>query len=249
MTLWDNMYYFVHDRVYEDFTTLTVNQPDEFHITETTRTASVPPGKRKIAMSIRQQEEYSDYHFYFRHSDGTWSHKMGLYPVSNLSIVTQVPITDANILTTSAEYGYDDGTRYYLIDKSAVVDFPHFYGQDDDTLYTPIDFRDKAGDSLTKSFTIQNSWNSRFDYPGDKDFFRFTPTESGFYGIGVPYAEPGWDVDGAVYVSDGNVWHQDYSSGNYWYGFYLYAGNTYFMHMEEKNQNTGYYVMYCWKYW
>src|SRR3989304_5994447 len=144
MTYWNNLYYFVTDRVYEDYWMLGYFN-DEFDITEKTRTASVPSGQRKIALSIRQDGYNSDYHFYLRHSDGTWSHKPGSAPITDYSLTSGVQITDSNIETTSQEGGYDDGTRYFLINKSAVVDFPHNYGQYSYTEYTTNDFRDMAG--------------------------------------------------------------------------------------------------------
>lgn len=247
-TYWDNLYYFVKDRVFEDYGTLNWWEPTEFDISETTRTASVPSGYRKIAMSICQAEEDSDYHFYLRHSDGTWSHKQGWWPITNESIDSEVTITDSNIQTTVAEGGYDDGTRYFLTDKSAVVDFPHNLGQNPTDLWTTANFRDKAGDSLSKSYTIENSWNSRFDYPGDKDYFKYVPTESGWYRIGTDRGA-GWDIDGALFDSDGDTIYSDYSTSNfdYWYN-YLYADTTYYIYVEDANENVGYYILWCYKW-
>lgn len=249
MTEWNNLYYFVKDRVYEDYPTLASFGYDTFGISETTRTAGVPSGQRKIAMSIRQEGVNSDYHFYFRHSDGTWSHKPGSTPVTNLSIDTHVLITDSNILATSAEGGYNDGTRYFLTNKAAVVDFPHNYGHDPTTQYTTLDFRDKAGDSLSKSYTIQNSWNSRFDYTRDKDYFKYIPTSSGTYRITTDKnTGMGYDIDGAVFDSNGNVIVSDYSTACADFFVYLYANTTYFFYMDDYNRHTGYYILWCYLY-
>jgi|GEM_PF-2839831 len=38
------------------------------------------------------------------------------------------------------------------------------------TQYATVDFRDNIGNSITKSVTTFNNWNSRFDYPSDKDY-------------------------------------------------------------------------------
>ncbi len=86
MTVWNNMYYFVNDRIYEDYSTLSAVCPEFTTLTETTRTASVPDGQRKIALTIRQDGYNSDYHFYVRHSDGTWSHKPGSTAITDRSL-------------------------------------------------------------------------------------------------------------------------------------------------------------------
>ena len=247
MTYWNNMYYFVKDRVFEDFPTLEGWGDDDFSITETTRTAYVPSGQRKIAMSIRQDGANSDYHFYFRHDNGYWSHKPGSTAITDKSIDSNVTITDADILTTSAEGGYDDGTRYFLITKAAVVDFPHNYGHYSTTEYTTLDFRDKAGDEITKSYTIENSWNSRFDYHGDKDYFKFTSPTTHTYRIATD-RDAGYDIDGAVFDSDGVVIDYDYSSSNADFYVDLTADETYYIYMDDYNEHTGYYILWCYEY-
>ncbi len=245
-TVWNNLYYFVHDRIYEDYGTLSAVCSEFGTLTETTRTASVPDGQRKIAVTIRQDGYNSDYHFYLRHSDGTWSHKPGSTAITDLSIDSDVQITDSNIATAITEGGYDDGVRYYLITKSVVVDFPHYYGHDASTQYTTDDFRDKAGDVIQKSFTITNNWNCRFDYPDEKDFFKFTPTSSGTYNIYTDRGA-GYNIDGAVYDSNGNMLVYDTSTNNMDFDIYLTAGSTYYIGLTDMRQNTGYYVLWVYK--
>lgn len=246
MTYWNNMYNFVHDRAHEDYWTL--NQYDNFNITETTLTASVPCNKRKIAMVIRQDGANSDYHFLFRHSDGTWSNKPGTLPITNLSEVTQTPITDSNIATVGTEGiggAYDDGTRYYLIDKAAVVDFPHNLGQQPNDQYTTVDFRDMAGDTLSKSRTIYGAGGhlARFDYPGDIDYYEFIPILTGWHLIYTDLGT-GYNVNGAVLDSNGNTLASDSSSANAYLIIYLYANQTYYIYMTDANQNVVYYTLY-----
>lgn len=246
MTVWNNMYYFVHDRTFEDYSTLSAVCPEFSTLTETTRTASVPDGQRKIALTIRQDGYNSDYHFYLRHSDGTWSHKPGSTAISDRSLTSNVQITDSNIATVITEGGYDDGVRYYLTTKSVVVDFPHYYGQYSYTQYTTDDFRDKAGDTLEKSFTITGNWNCRFDYADEKDFFKFIPTSSGTYNIYTDRGA-GYNVDGAVFDSNGNMLVYDTSPNNMDFDIYLTAGSTYYIDLTEMNQHTGYYILWVYK--
>lgn len=229
-----------------DFWTLSAVCPEFGTLTETTRTASVPDGQRKIALTIKEEGPYSDYHFYLRHSDGTWSHKQGSDPITSLSIDTRVQITDANIATTINEGGYNDGSKYFLITKSVVVDFPHYFGHDPSTQFTTDDFRDKAGDVIEKSFTITNSWNCRFDYADEKDFFKFIPTSSGTYNIYTDRGA-GYNVDGAVFDSNGNMLVYDTSPNNMDFDIYLTAGSTYYIGLTEMNQHTGYYILWVYK--
>jgi hypothetical protein len=44
--VWNNLYYFVHDRIYEDYGTLSAVCSEFGTLTETTRTASVPDDKK-----------------------------------------------------------------------------------------------------------------------------------------------------------------------------------------------------------
>ena len=243
MTSWNNLNDFVKDRIFEDYESLD-SVDDEFDIYETTRVASVSSGQRKIAMSIRQDGINSDYHFYLRHSDGTWSHKPGSSSITNLSLDTSVIITDDNIEDKSQEGNYDDGTRYFMINKSVVIDFPHNYGQYLSTEYTITDFRDMAGDCIQKSYTIYNDWNSRFDYPEDIDFFEFTPTSSGYYYISTDRGA-GYDIDGAVFDDDGDVIILDNSYDNASFYLYLEAYSTYYIDMYDYNENVGYYTLLC----
>lgn len=240
---WNNLYAFVKDRIYEDFATLSTSE-SEWTISETTASAAVPSGKRKIALTIRQSGMTSDYHFYLRHDDGKWSHKRGELPITDLSIDTETVITDSNIASKSIEGGYVNGTRYFLIGKSAVVDYPHYYGQNASTQYTQTDFRDKAGDVLTKSYKITNSWNSRFDYPDDVDFFEFTPTTSKYYTISTDRGS-GYDIDGIIYDADGNIIASDFTTSNASFNIYLTSGKKIYIKINDAKKNTGYYILWC----
>lgn len=234
---------FVRDRIYEDFATLS-NYSSEFNITPTTLQASVPSEKRKIALVTA----VDDYHFYIRHSDGSWSHKPATEPITNTAFTSfTIPLTDANIATYIQEGGYNTSApQYFLIGKSGVVDYPHYYGHNGSTQYTANDFRDKAGDRITKSFDITNNWNSRFDYPGDRDYFKFTPTLSGTYTISTDCGSD-YDIDGAIYDDNGNVIVQDYSLNNANFNVYLTANTTYYIYMTDSKQHTGYYTLLCYK--
>lgn len=109
---------YLEQKMYGDFAALRNADGNDWTITRTTQTASVPAGYRKIALTIGIGH---DYHFYMRHSDGTWSHKPGSTNVTNLSLDTHAVITDSNIATAAREGRYDDGVRYYLIKKSPIA--------------------------------------------------------------------------------------------------------------------------------
>lgn len=179
-----------------------------------------------------------------QHNDGTWSHKPGSTAVTNKSIDTNVTLTNANMSTRAIEGGYNNALRYFVIGKDAVTDYPHNNGQGSSTVRTTTDFRDKAGDTITQSYTITGNWNSRFDYSGDKDFFKFTPTSSKYYTITTDRGS-GYDVDGVVYDSDGNQIASDYSTNNANFSVYLTAGKAYYIGMWDAKNNIDYYILWC----
>lgn len=93
---------YLEQKMYGDFAALRNADGNDWTITRTTQTASVPAGYRKIALTIGIER---DYHFYMRHSDGTWSHKPGKTNVTNLSLDTHAVITDSNIATAARKGG------------------------------------------------------------------------------------------------------------------------------------------------
>lgn len=219
---------YIEGLMYADFAALS-STGSEWTLTRTTSTATVPAGYRKIALTIGQGH---DYHFYVRHSDGSWSHKQGAYPITNLSIDTGTAITDANIATIVQEGVYDDGVRYYLINKPLIADYPHRNGHGE-ALQTHTVFSDRAGDTIEKSTTISGSVQlGRFDYPTDKDYYAFTPTTSGTYSLTVlitdAYATD-FDVDMMVYNAYENLLVSDLKAGKPVISMYMTAGVRYFV--------------------
>lgn len=125
---------FIQSKMNLDFGTLGYN------ITETTATASIPSGQRKIALVISptcygydsngEIVYYRDYHFYARNGDGTWSHKAGSTVVTNLSISTRVVLNDSNIIARAQEDIYTGGIKFFLISKDAnVYEYAHANGR------------------------------------------------------------------------------------------------------------------------
>lgn len=168
-----------------DFNNLNALYGSEWYIRNSSLQEEVPAGFRKIALVVRTatSTERGDYHFYFRHSDQTWSHKPGELPIRNTGSYSGVPLTDANIASHISEGGYTAGVRYYLIKKSAVVDYRH-YGGSSNSSCTQTAFTDGAGDVMTKSKEITaGTYNCFIDYPLDIDYFSFVPTVSKTYTI------------------------------------------------------------------
>lgn len=238
MTYWNNLHNFVRDRVVEDYAELG------WSITESPNSDQAPAGSRKIALVVRQDGYNSDFHFYLQHSDGTWSHKPGSTAVSNISIDTSVALTNANIGAKSSEGGYDDGLRYFIIGKDAVTDYPHSDGHAAAATYSPINFTDKAGDSINQTTTISGNTTSRFDYTGDKDYFKFTPTTTRYYTISTS-AGVGYDVDGIVYDSNGSGIASDSSTSNANFSVYLTSGVTYYIGMWDYQNHIDSYTLYA----
>ena len=233
---------FIEGRMYADFQSLNTYDGTEWTIQQTTANSSVPSGYRKIALAIWLGW---DYHFNLRHSDGTWSHKMGGYDVTTTSIDTGVAITDSNISTCVSEGGYDDGVRYYLIGKSAIADYPHNSGQDPSSLYSSTAFRDRAGDDITKATSIAGSSTlCRFDYPLDTDYYEFIPTVSATYNITTSLNYGPYDTDIVVFNSNNTVLASDYTVGNASINISLTAGQKYYIKVTDGHHSIAYYTLY-----
>ena len=213
-------------------------------ITETTASASVPSGYRKIALTVGLNK---DFHFYMRHSDGYWSHKPGSGSVTNLSFDTNVVITDSNISTVISEGGYDDGARYYLIQKAAIIDYAHNTGNAASSTQTTVSFLDCAGETEVKSTTITgSSKNSRLDFAGDIDFFCFTPTVSGTYTISTTSASAALDssdLNMVIYDTYGNELASDDALGNPCITLSLVANSGYFIEVSDAEEKVGSYTL------
>lgn len=212
-----------------------------YSITETTAAAAVPEGKRKIALAVGY--DVGDYHFYMRHSNGKWSHKRGNTAIRDRSIDTNVTITDSNISTVAKEGGYDDGLGFFLIGKDAVTDYPHNDGHVSTKTKTPTAFMDRAGDSIAACTKIGGNISARFDYPNDRDWYWFVPTQTATYVISVSAA--------GTYNIKGNVWDDtgmiaaDPNNGKPVFTLTLTAGKNYYINFYEANYETANYTLLC----
>lgn len=237
---------FVINKMYSDFATLNNSSGTEWTIATSSATESVPSGYRKIALAISFNSTKVDYHFYLRHSDGTWSHKQGSTPISNLSLTSHVTITDSNITTTAAEGSYYNGLYFFKIKKSAIVDYPHEYGHNNTTVYTSPAFKDKAGGLIAKSRTITGgSTNARLDYPRDVDFYVFTPSATTTYTFTTSLTGSGYNTDIRLYDTNGTLIASDISLSNASLTVSLTAGHRYFIRVNEVNQSVTNYTFYC----
>ena len=233
---------FIEGRMFADFQSLNTYDGAEWSIQQTTLSAPVPSGYRKIALTVWTGW---DYHFYVRHSDGTWSHKMGEDAISTKSIDTNVTITDSNIASCVIEGGYDNGVRYYLIGKSSIADYPHNGGQAPTSLYSSTSFNDRAGDEVKKATRITGSSQlCHFDYPLDTDYYEFIPVVSGTYNITTSLNYGSYDTDIVVYNSNNTVLASDYSVGNANISISLTAGQKYYIKVTDGNHSIAYYTLY-----
>lgn len=226
---------YIQGKMYADFQTLNTYTGVEWVIQSTTENATVPSGYRKIALAVGVDW---DYHYYFRHNDGTWSHKPGDDPVTTLSLDTQVTITDNNISSCVTEGYYDDGVRYYLIGKSAIADYPHSDGHVTTSLKTSTLFSDRAGDMVSKATRITgSSCLCRFDYAVDTDYFEFIPTSTGTYHITTSLTSGTYDTDIAVFNSSNTLLASDYAVGNADIYITLTAGQKYYIKVLDANHS------------
>ena len=233
---------YLEQKMMGDFAEMRSRDGAEWVVTQTTQTASVPAGYRKIALTIGIAY---DYHFYMRHSDGTWSHKPGGAKATNLSFDTCVVITDSNIATAAREGGYDDGVRYYLIKKSPIIDYVHGNGHNEDSLYTPFSFKDKAGETLKTSTTISGtSFSAMFDYLGDIDCYAFTPASSGEYTFSTSIDTSAYNVTLAVYDTYGNKLKEIVSTGTSSLTVSMQQNTRYFIEVSDSGGKIRNYTLY-----
>ncbi len=234
---------FFSGKITDDFNTLH-SQGNEWTIQPSSATASIPSGYRKIALTIGLSQ---DFHFYLRHSNGTWSHKIGTSLPTNYSIDTHVQITDSNISSVISEGGYDDGSLYFVIKKSAVSDYPHLYGHNNNTLKTGTKFRDKAGDSITKAFNLYSAStkSSILDYTDDIDWFAFKPITSGSYTFSTSQESVSVDINMTLYDRYGDYLASDNGSGSPSITINLNANTLYFIRVSDANHHYGSYTLNC----
>ena len=81
---------FVKANMLSDFGSLQTDYGGEWIIEDSTETEVVPTGYRKGVLTIGLNDVRTDFHFYMRHEDGTWSHKQGATSISNQSIDSHV---------------------------------------------------------------------------------------------------------------------------------------------------------------
>ena len=177
-------------------------------------------------------------------SNQTWSHKGGNGEITNISKTSHVVINKNNFTTKLCEGGYDDGIRYYLIKKSAVMDYPHQYGHSPSCSATAFSVWDKAGDSITKSVSLGSSGSQgRFDYPKDLDFYSFIPDTNGTYYFSVTSASGSNDIDLKIFNKYGIMISQNLSAGNPSLSLSLQAGQRYFIEVFDSANSTSMYTI------
>ena len=144
---------------------------------------------RLIAVVTRS---LSSFHFYMQHNDGTWSHKPGVFNVTNLRLdCTEDPtlepeyLNNSNIIDCANDDIYDGGAlKFFIITKDAVSDYPHKPLDYHDTTATPLFFTDMAGDNMFTSSSLSiGEQEACIDTYNDIDFYVFKPTITRNYTI------------------------------------------------------------------
>ena len=236
---WKNIDAFVPDRMREDFNTLG------YSMTEVVNSDQATGSKRKIALTWGyfldwQGNPTGDYHFYFQHDDGTWSHKPGETQVSNLSIDTGTVLTNANIASKGKEGYYTSGIKFFEITKDVVVDHPHNNGHGSNT-YAPTAFLDRAGDNVDKATYLSSTMYAKLDYEADTDYYQIIPTTTKNYTIST--SGNGIDLDGTVISSSGTLIAADNSTANFNVNVQLQAYQTYYVRIYDFNDTNNNYTI------
>ena len=188
-----------------------------------------------------------DYHFYMQHNDGTWSHKPGASFVRNYSIDSSesspVYLTNSNIKSLANQGYYAGGAlKFFIITyRDAIVDHPH--GRRNSTTAITIYDKDKAGDLMFTSRTINTGTTQAcFDFYNDYDFYSFTPSSTQTYTISTTCGL-GYDIDGYVYDCNGNQVTYSTSSGQVNMSFNAVSGERYYIKIYNFDEMPGEYTI------
>ncbi|WP_127530259.1 hypothetical protein [Paenibacillus kobensis] len=192
----------------------------------------------------------TDYHYYMQHSNGTWSHKPGYSPVTNLSIDDQVPLTNSNMNAKANQGIYAGGSKkFLLITKHAVTDYPHGDDARDangkllSTSQIPFYFADAAGEQRVTSSAMPSdrSIAGRFDFRSDYDVFYFTSPTSRYYKI---TSTSNVDMDAAFYIGDSSTaLATDANAGNISITVWVNAGETLYTKIFNYNKTLADYTL------
>lgn len=189
----------------------------------------------------------TDYHFYMQHSDGTWSHKPGSLPVTNLSLQDyknepQYKLTNANIRSYANKGAYKNGElKFFEITKSAVIDHPH--GVSTGNTETVLYYKGKAGENVYTSATKYiGSTYARIDFAEDNDVYCFTAPSAKKYTIQTTCSS-GDDLDCVVLNDTGSIVTTQTGIGQVNFTLSMSAGQTYFLIIYNKNKNVTDYVL------
>jgi len=77
-------------------------------------------GKYKIALIADPND---DYHFLRQNRDGTWSHKPGNTPATNLDFAGKVITDPEKALFVNDDFNYSDFCNYFCVDRDINMDF------------------------------------------------------------------------------------------------------------------------------
>ena len=189
-----------------------------------------------------------DYHFYIQHNNGTWSHKLGSSPVTNLSIDTDVPLTNSNIQTLANQgvYATQGKLKFFVITKTAVVDYSHEEGCQCNGpcnhTQSSLFLREQAGDYLQTAKQKQTgSTSAKIDFAEDHDVYCFTATATRSYTV-TTTCSSGANLDCKLYDTYGSVIQSDTANGQVSITVTLAEGGRYFFEIYNSSKTVANYT-------
>ena len=194
-------------------------------------------GGRLIAVVLSDQ----DYHFYVQHADNTWSHKPGAAEPTNCCIDCNIPLTNANIREHACEGIYEDGELAFLyINKDAIIDGCHADGSDLDSVCTPMNSSDRAGNYFCAASELGQlpmvNVNAKIDYIGDVDYYAFFSEAPRSYTITGSMSDE-TPLIAKLYDQFGVLLYEETSeAGDISFDFCITYGSCYFLSMETTGQ-------------
>lgn len=178
---------------------------------------------------------------YMQHNDGTWSYKKNDGPVTNLSVISHVPLTNANIREKATEGFRSPVIVFYEITRPAIIDYPH--GDFDTENNTILYYKDVAGENIiTASKVTLGNISCKIDFAKDHDVFWFIPKYSSTYTI-YTTCETSSDIDGKIMNENGSSLYYDSNIGQIYFSIYLNKNTLYYIEIYNYSETVSDYTL------
>lgn len=202
----------------------------------------------------------SDFHFYMRNSNGTWTHKPGTTKARNKCMGecgSPTLLTNSNILSHCHEGGYTKEYRFFFVDKPSTIDYFHGDGTASSCENsTPCVLGDVAGSDFedSKGITLSQenitTINGMIDYNYDNDCFSFDSPVTKTYSFDISTLKNGSSYSHSLSIEivakEGRtvLYSNSNFSGNTTITLNLQKGEIYYIRVCANNNSFDYWRQY-----